>query len=65
MSLIIASYFDISVKTDAVFQLLGATGVSATKDSSWTCVGSASVRDRLLVGTKRLLAGLFRFLRLL
>lgn len=26
---------------DAVFQLLGATVVSATKDSSWTSVGSA------------------------
>lgn len=41
MSLITASCFAISVKMDAAFQLLGATGVSATKDSSWTSAGSA------------------------
>lgn len=35
MSLIIASWSAISVKMDVVFQLLGATDVSATKDSSW------------------------------
>lgn len=28
---------------DAAFQLLEATGVNATKDSSWTSVGSASM----------------------
>lgn len=41
MSLITASYFGISVKMDAVFQLLGATDVSVTKDSSWTSVENA------------------------
>ena len=45
MSLITASCFAISVKMDAAFQLLGATGVSATKDSSWTSAGSALVCD--------------------
>lgn len=45
MSLITASCFAISVKMDAAFQLLEATGVNATKDSSWTSAGSASVCD--------------------
>lgn len=38
---------------DAAFQLLGATGVNATKDSSWTSAGSAlmwmSVRKTLVL----------------
>ena len=59
MSLITASSFAISVKMDVASQPPGATGVSATKDSSWTSVGSALVRDEPLGWHQEAVAALF------
>lgn len=48
---------------DAASQLLGATGVSATKDSNWTSVESALVCDRTLDCHQEAIAILFHAYR--